>query len=275
MKIGLVQLSVGPDPDANLPKTISLIMECAAKGAEIVFTPEVTNLIETDPERQAAVLAHEGDDLTLRALRDLAAELGIWIQIGSLALKTDDADGRYANRGFLISPNGSIAARYDKIHMFDVQLSATEGFTESARYRPGSAAILGQGPCKLGMTICYDLRFPHLYRDLAKAGADILAVPAAFAETTGKAHWHVLLRARAIETGCFVVAAAQTGDHSRDAHALRSTYGHSLVVDPWGEVLLDMGQDEGASVLDIDLERVTSTRARVPAIHSDAGYSKP
>ncbi|MEO0342553.1 MAG: carbon-nitrogen hydrolase family protein [Pseudomonadota bacterium] len=276
MKIGLIQLNVGPSPSENLPFLLSAISSCVGKGAEIVFTPEVTNCLETDVTRQKQVLQLEPDDIVLAALQDAAQTFGVWLQVGSLALKSGDADGRLANRGFLIDPNGIITARYDKIHMFDVQLSETEGFRESARYRPGKTVVLADGPgCKLGLSICYDLRFSYLYRTLAQAGAQILTVPAAFAQTTGEAHWHILLRARAIETGCFVVAPAQTGIHGGSEAALRQTYGHSLVVAPWGEVLLDMGTPPGDSVIDVDLSEVARARARVPAIDSDAEYSGP
>lgn len=270
MKIGVVQLNVGPDPKDNLIETTRFISAAVAEGAEVIFTPEVTNLIETDHARQQQVLFKEEDDPTLGALSALAAELKVTLQIGSLALKTDDPDGRFANRGFLISPEGSIMARYDKIHMFDVALSKSETFRESARYRPGNLMVLGDAQAaRIGLSICYDLRFPYLYRQLAQEGAEILTVPSAFAQTTGKAHWHILLRARAIETGCFVVAAAQTGTHSRDDHALRQTYGHSLVVDPWGEVLVDMGEKPGYGVTEIDLQKVSEAQSRIPAIFTD------
>ena len=275
MKIGLVQLNVGPYPKHNLIETTRFIRGAAAEGAEVIFTPEVTNLIETDHARQQQVLFTEEDDPTLGALSALADELKVTLQIGSLALKSDDPDGRFTNRGFLISPQGSITARYDKIHMFDVALSESETFRESARYRPGDRVVLGdvQG-VSIGLSICYDLRFPYLYRKLAQARAQILTVPSAFAQTTGKAHWHILLRARAIETGCFVVAAAQTGTHSRDAHALRQTYGHSLVVDPWGEVLVDMGDKPGYGVTEIDLQKVSDAQSRIPAIFTDVRIGK-
>jgi len=276
MRIGLVQLSVGPDPDANLPTTIDYIQRCAHEGAAIVFTPEVTNLIETDGALQKKKLKPAEEDLTLAALRALARELSIWVQVGSLALNESLPDGRYSNTSFLIAPDGSIGARYDKIHMFDVVLSETEAFKESARYAPGARAVVAKaGDASVGLSVCYDLRFAHLYRVLAKSGADILSIPAAFAHTTGQAHWHVLTRARAIETGSFVVAAAQTGEHSRESHALRRTYGHSIVVGPWGEVLLDMGDQPGHAVLDIDLSQVETARRRVPAISSDRDFELP
>ena len=274
MRIGLVQLSVGPQPKDNLPTTIEFIRNCVADGAAWVFTPEVTNLLETNRANQERVLTKEKDDETLNALRDLARVEGIWITIGSLCLKSEGADARFSNRSFLISPQGEIAARYDKIHMFDVDLSQTERFRESDRYAPGSRAVVVDGPVRTGLSICYDLRFPYLFRDLAKAGAAIISVPSAFAKRTGAAHWHVLLRARAIETGCFVVAAAQTGVHGEDLNAMRETYGHSLVVNPWGEVLLDMGQTPGYAVMDINLDEVSEMRRKIPSLYADQSYAK-
>ena len=276
MKLGLVQLSVGPVPESNLSKTEELIRSCAASGAEIVFTPEVTNILGADGALQKRLLRPEDEDISLSKFCDLARELSIWLQIGSLALQSGDIDGRFANRGFLISPTGCVAARYDKIHMFDVQLTKAEGFRESARYRPGETAVVADaGAVKIGLSICYDLRFPSLYRSLAQAGAHILSVPSAFAQTTGQAHWHVLNRARAIENGCFVVAAAQTGEHGKAGSALRKTYGHSLIVDPWGEVVLDMGEELGHAVFDIDLAEVDRARSRVPSLNSDREFEGP
>lgn len=199
MRTALVQLNVSDDPAANLPETLALVQTAAAGGAGFVLTPECTNLLSSNREHQRSVIRSEADDPTLDALRQQAAASGIWLLIGSLGLATGDADGRFANRSFLIAPDGSIAARYDKIHMFDVNVSETEVYRESAAYRPGARAVLAQTPfAAVGMTVCYDLRFPHLFRRLAKAGAQILTVPAAFNDTTGRAHWEVLLRARAI-----------------------------------------------------------------------------
>ncbi len=212
MRAGLVQLTVTDDPEANLPGTLALVRQAAAAGAGFVLTPELTNGLSSSRAHQRAVFRHEDQDPTLAALRDEARALGIWVLIGSLGLLTDDADGRFANRSLLISPDGGIAARYDKIHMFDVNVSETEVYRESEGYRPGARAVLAETPfARIGMTICYDLRFPALYRRLAQAGAQVLTVPAAFNHITGAAHWEVLLRARAIETGCFVLAPAQTG----------------------------------------------------------------
>jgi predicted amidohydrolase len=222
------------------------------------------------------VLRHEADDPTLAALRDEAARAGIWLLIGSLGVLTHDADGRFANRSFLIGPDGEIAARYDKIHMFDVNVSETEIYRESAGYRPGTAAVLADaGFAKIGMTVCYDLRFAHLFRHLAQAGAQILMVPAAFNHITGAAHWEVLLRARAIETGCFVLAPAQTGFHAETGGKGRRTFGHSLAIAPWGEVLADAGTEPGVTLVDLDLSQVATARARVPSLSHDREFTGP
>ena len=217
MRTALLQLNSSDDPAANLPVTQQLIGQASAGGATFVLTPEVTNCVSASRTRQQEVLRTEEDDATLAALRAQAHELGIWLLIGSLALKTDDSDGRFANRSFLIAPDGGIAARYDKIHMFDVEVSETESYRESAGYRPGRKSTLVETPLgRIGMTICYDIRFPHLYRGLAQAGAEILTIPSAFSPVTGAAHWESLLRARAIETGAYILAPAQTGEPSRD-----------------------------------------------------------
>ncbi|MBE0552711.1 MAG: carbon-nitrogen hydrolase family protein [Rhodobacteraceae bacterium] len=277
MRAALVQLNVSDDPAANLPETLALVQAAAAGGAEFVLTPECTNLLSSNREHQRSVIRSEADDPTLDALRQQAAASGIWLLIGSLGLTTGDADGRFANRCFLIAPDGSIAARYDKIHMFDVNVSETEVYRESAAYRPGARAVLAQTPfAAVGMTVCYDLRFPHLFRRLAKAGAQILTVPAAFNDTTGRAHWEVLLRARAIETGCFVLAPAQTGQHAETAGpGKRRTHGHALAVAPWGEVLADAGTEPGVTFVDLDLSEVAKARGRVPSITHDRDFDGP
>lgn len=271
MRVGLVQLNVGDDPAANLPDTVALVREAAAGGAQFVLTPECTNGLSSSRSHQAKVFHHEASDPTLAALRNEAASLGVWLLIGSLALLTDDADGRFANRSFLIDPSGEIVARYDKVHMFDVDVSATERYRESEGYRPGDHAVLAQTPLgAIGMTVCYDVRFPYLYRHLAQSGAEILTVPAAFNHITGAAHWEVLLRARAIETGCFVLAPAQTGFHAETAGGKgRRTWGHSLVIAPWGQVLADAGTDPGVCFADIYLEQVALARGRVPSLTHD------
>lgn len=276
MRAALVQLSVTDDPAANLPVTVDFIRQAAAAGAGFVLTPECTNLLSSDRAHQRAVLAHEEEDTTLSALRGEADRLGIWLLIGSLGLKTHDADGRFANRSFLIGPSGQIVARYDKIHMFDVDVSPTERYRESEAYRPGTRAVLADaGFAKLGMAICYDLRFPQLFRRLAQAGANVLTLPAAFNDTTGAAHWESLIRARAIENTCFVLAPAQCGVHAAHAGKPRRTHGHSLAVAPWGEVLADGGTDPGVTLVDLDLARVAEARARVPSISHDRGFDGP
>lgn len=279
LTVGLVQLTVGDDPAANLPATLGLIRQAAAKGARLILTPEATNLLSPDRKHQARVLRPEADDSTLAALRAEARALGVWLLIGSLSLRTDDAAGRFANRSLLIAPGGGIVARYDKLHMFDVTISDTESYRESAAYCPGDRAVLAHvDGIGLGLSICYDLRFPHLYRRLAQAGARILTVPSAFNPTTGAAHWEVLLRARAIETGCFVLAPAQCGTHpaphSPD-RPIRRSYGHSLVVAPWGEVLADAGTLPGVMIVSLDLQAVDRARSRIPSLSHDRPFAGP
>jgi predicted amidohydrolase len=276
MRAGLVQLNVGDDPAVNLPVTVDLVRRAVSGGAGFVLTPECTNALSGNRAHQRSVLRHEADDPTLAALRGEAARAGVWLLIGSLGVLTHDADGRFANRSFLIGPGGEIVARYDKIHMFDVNVSEAEIYRESAGYRPGTAAVLADaGFAKIGMTVCYDLRFAHLFRHLAKAGAQILTVPAAFNHITGAAHWEVLLRARAIETGCFVLAPAQTGFHAETAGKGRRTFGHSLAVAPWGEVLADAGTEPGVTLVDLDLSQVATARARVPSLSHDREFTGP
>ncbi|WP_322893221.1 MULTISPECIES: carbon-nitrogen hydrolase family protein [unclassified Yoonia] len=276
MKAGLLQLTSGDDPVANLAMTRDLIAQATAEGVGFVLTPEVTNCVSQDRAHQNAVLQLESDDITLAGLREAARDHEIWLSIGSLALKTNDADGRFANRSFLIDPTGEIVARYDKIHMFDVDVSATETFRESAGYRPGTRAVVATTPfAKIGLTICYDLRFPYLHRALAHAGAEVLLVPAAFSPVTGAAHWEPLLRARAIETGCYVLASAQTGQHNVSTGKPRQTYGHAMAVSPWGEVLVDMGTDTGFAIVDLDLAEVAQSRKRIPALTHDRPFEGP
>jgi predicted amidohydrolase len=277
VRAALVQLCSGDDPAANLPATEALVREAAARGAALVLTPECTNIVSGSRARQRAVLVAEAEDATLARLRAVAAELRMWLLIGSLCLKSGDADGRFVNRSFLIDPEGGVRARYDKIHMFDVDLDGGESYRESAAYRPGEAAVLSEAAgLKLGMTICYDLRFPQLYRDLGRAGAEVLAVPSAFTVPTGRAHWHVLLRARAIEAGAYVLAPAQSGVHAAVEGPARSTFGHSLAVGPWGELLLDLEQEEaGVGMVEIDPGEVAKARARVPSLGHDRGYVAP
>lgn len=276
MKAALIQLNSSDLPVENIPQTVAFMREAAAQGAEFLLTPEVTNCVSESRTHQQAVLCHEANDATLDALRSEARALGIWLLIGSLALKTNEADGRFANRSFMISPTGQIVARYDKIHMFDVEISKTETYRESAGYRPGTQAVIADtGFAKVGMTICYDVRFPHLHRDLAQRGAQILTGPAAFSPVSGAAHWETLLRARAIETGCYVFAPAQCGTHASSTGGKRSTYGHSLAVSPWGEVLADGGEKAGLTLVDFDLSEVEAARSKIPSLSHDREYGAP
>ena len=275
MKIAALQLCASDDPVANLALTLSMVRQAAEAGAKFIATPEVSNCVSSSRRRQNEVLALQEDDETLAAMCAAAARFGVWISVGSLALKLPD-DDRFINRSFMIDPSGQIVAQYDKIHMFDVTLSETEQYRESDGYRAGDHAVIADTAFgKIGMTICYDIRFPHLYRGLAKSGASILLIPAAFAQSTGRAHWEVLLRARAIETGCFVIAAAQTGEHQTTQGRPRKTYGHSMIVSPWGEIMADAGEDQGIIYADLDLSLVESTRARVPSILSNQSFSEP
>jgi predicted amidohydrolase len=229
----------------------------------MLFTPEMSGLLDRNSQRASAKLRQEDHDLVLAACRDAAREYGIWVHLGSLAILVDD--GKVANRGFVIDRAGHVQARYDKIHLFDVDLPTGESWRESAVYRAGQSAVVVNGTPigKLGLTICYDLRFPALFARIAEAGADVITVPAAFTVPTGQAHWHTLLRARAIEAGLFVVAAAQVGHHDDG----RNTFGHSLVVDPWGDVLLDMGEETGVGFAEIELARISDVRSRIPALN--------
>lgn len=276
MKTALLQITSSDDPAENLGMVRGMMAEAAEQGARFVLTPEVTNCVSTSTTRQRAVLQHEEDDITLTGLREQAADLGVWLLIGSLGLKTHDNDGRFANRCFMIGPQGQIVARYDKIHMFDVQVTETETFRESKNYRPGEKAVIAETDFgKVGLTICYDIRFPYLHAALAQAGARILTVPAAFSPVTGAAHWEALLRARAIETGCWVLAPAQTGEHPKTGGKTRYTHGHSMVVDPWGKVLIDAGTDPGIHIFDLDDSSVTEARRRVPSLHHRRSFDGP
>ena len=276
MRTALIQMCSGDDPAANLEQARRLVAQAAERGAGFVLTPEVTNCVSASRTRQETVLHSEADDPALAGLRALAGELKVWLLIGSLALKTDDADGRFANRSFLIGPDGGIRARYDKIHMFDVQVTPEETYRESEGFRPGSRAVVAETPFgRLGLSVCYDIRFPHLYQALARAGARILTVPAAFSPVTGAAHWRPLLRARAIETGCFVLAPAQTGEHAATRGRPRRTHGQSMAVSPWGEVLVDGGTDPGIHVFDMDLNMVDEARRRVPSLSHVRPFDGP
>ncbi|MBX3565165.1 MAG: carbon-nitrogen hydrolase family protein [Sphingomonas sp.] len=260
-RAALLQMTSGIDPRANARTIVAGVEQAAAGGAAMLFTPEMSGLVDRDRDRAAASLAHEGDDRVLAAVREAAAKAGIWVHIGSLAILRDD--GKLANRGYVIDASGAIRASYDKMHLFDVDLPTGESWRESNSYAAGERAVTVRTPLGvLGLAICYDLRFPDLFRALSDAGATLLAIPAAFTRPTGAAHWHVLMRARAIEAAAFVIAAAQTGVHEDG----RATYGHSLVSDPWGELLLDMGEAAGLGFAEIDMTRVENARARVPVL---------
>lgn len=276
MKAALLQITSGDDPKTNSATIREMMREAAGSGAGFVLTPEVSNCISLDRSHQQAVLRPEAEDQTLAALRDTAAELGVWLSIGSLALKAQATDGRMANRSFLIGPDGCIVARYDKIHMFDVDVGPNETYRESAAYRPGHKAVLAQTPfARIGMSVCYDVRFAHLYRLLAKAGAEVLLVPAAFSTVTGAAHWEPLLRARAIECGAYVLAAAQTGTNDSREGQVRKTWGHSLAISPWGEILADAGTDVGIVYVDLDPSEVTKARGRIASLGHDREIEGP
>jgi hypothetical protein len=276
MRAAILQLNASDKPLENLSHILTMVRQAASDGAEFVFTPEVSNCLSTSRSHQNEVLCHQEDDQTLAALCNLARELYISISIGSLALKTGDTDGRFANRSFLINPLGEIVGQYDKIHMFDVQISKTETYRESAGYRPGEKAVVADTALgKVGMAICYDMRFPLLSNALAQAGAESLLYPAAFSPITGAAHWHSLLRARAIETGCYVIAAAQTGAHPTSGPKTRTTFGHSLVVDPWGEVILDAGTNTGVYAFDIEMDNVAKARQKVPSLLNARSFTAP
>ncbi len=272
MKVALYQAGTGVDPAANAAGLVNAVERAAAGGAQILFTPEMSGLLDRDRDRARAHLAREADDPVLEAVRQAASRNRLWVHLGSLALAGAGADDRLVNRGFLIDAEGRIRARYDKIHLFDVDLPTGESWRESAAYAGGERAVVAESPFgRLGLSVCYDLRFPDLYRALTDAGASILSVPAAFTVPTGKAHWHILLRARAIEAGVFVVAAAQVGRHEDG----RETFGHSLVVNPWGEVLLDMGEERGVGFAEIDLAEVDEVRGRIPAIRHRRPIGEP
>jgi predicted amidohydrolase len=258
----MIQMRSGLDPAANLAAALDLIDEAKQTGADYILTPEMTNILAARREQLFAKIVAEEQDATLTTLREVARKLAIYIHIGSLAIKASPE--KAANRSFLIDRRGEVVARYDKIHMFDVDLAGGESYRESNTYRPGELAMVADLPWgRLGLTVCYDLRFPALYRALAEAGASFLAIPSAFTRQTGEAHWHVLQRARAIENGCFVFAAAQGGKHENG----RETYGHSLVVDPWGRVLAEGGTEPGVVMAQIDPSEVVAARSRIPSLH--------
>jgi len=273
LALGLLQMTSGTEPEENRAALDAGVRDLAARGAQFIMTPEMTGLLDGNRERLLSRVRTEAADETVALARRLAAELGVWLLIGSQAVLTENGEDRsgelLANRSFLIDAEGAVRARYDKIHLFDVDLPSGERYRESNSYRPGRQAVVADTPWgRLGLTICYDVRFPHLFRTLAQAGARMIAVPAAFTKVTGEAHWHTLLRARAIETGCFIVAPAQTGRH-KDG---RTTFGHSLVIAPWGDVLADGGKEPGGLVAQIDLSLVDTARARIPALQHDRAF---
>ena len=265
-----VQITSGRDPAANLAAASVLVREARSAGASLIATPEVSNMIGLRRRELAALARPEAEDPSVAGYRALAAETGAWLLAGSLILR--GAGDKLVNRSLLIDPQGGIAARYDKIHMFDVEIPDGQSYRESRAYQAGARAFTAALPWgRLGMTVCYDMRFPYLYRTLAKAGADFLSIPSAFTRFTGEAHWHVLLRARAIETGCFVIAPAQCGEHPGG----RETYGHSLIVAPWGEVLGDGGTAPGITLAEIDPAEAAKARAMIPALDHDRDFAAP
>ncbi|PEQ13415.1 nitrilase [Novosphingobium sp. PC22D] len=261
-RAAVLQTTTGIDPDANATALVAAIEEASAGGAAMLFTPEMSGLLDRERSRAADAIAHEADDRVLAAVRDAAARTGLWVALGSLAIRRED--DLWANRAFVIDGAGEIAARYDKLHMFDVDLDTGESWRESNAYAAGEAVVTAQTPLgRLGLSICYDIRFPALYDALGRAGCDLIAIPAAFTVRTGKAHWHVMQRARAIEATAWVVAAAQVGRHEDG----RATYGHSLVVDPWGEVALDLGgESQALGFAEIDPARTQAVRAQLPSL---------
>ncbi len=268
-KAACLQVNAGTDMADNIQAAAALACDARAAGAELVLMPENVSMMEWGRKAIIGKARPEEEHPALAAFRDLARETGLWLHCGSLAVLLDN--GQVANRTLMLDPRGDIVARYDKIHMFDVDLGGGESYRESATFQPGDRAVTVDLPWgRLGLSICYDLRFPHLFRALAKAGADFLTMPAAFTRTTGKAHWHVLLRARAIETGCFVFAPAQCGDHAGG----RQTYGHSLIVSPWGAVLADGGDQPGYVMAEIDVAEVDAARRKVPSLVHDRPYAE-
>jgi predicted amidohydrolase len=276
--VSCIQFTSARDYEPNIRVVSDLVRRARDGGADFIMTPENTGLTEPVGKLRREMARDEANHPVLAALREVAQETGVWLLIGSLAVDlsrepgTAEGEQRLANRSYLVDPGGAVMARYDKIHMFDVDLAGGESYRESNAFRPGGRAVLAETPWGvLGMTVCYDLRFPHLYRGLAQAGADFLAIPSAFTVPTGKAHWHVLLRARAIENGCFVFAPAQWGEHAEG----RRTYGHSLIVDPWGEVLADAGEGVGIVSAHIDLAAIAKARRMVPSLQHDRPFTKP
>lgn len=266
VRVALLQMTSGVDPAANAATMEVAVAKAAAEGAAMLFTPEMSGLLDRDRARAARSVVPEAESPVLDCVRNSAARAGIWVHIGSMAVQSDDDPAerpRWANRGFVIDPAGHIAARYDKIHMFDVDLANGESWRESGAYRPGAAVVTVECPIgRLGLSICYDIRFPALFEELGRLCCDAIAIPAAFTVPTGRAHWHLLQRARAVEASAFVISAAQAGSHADG----RETYGHSLVVDPWGDIVLDMGEEAGLGFAEIDRARIATVRAQVPSL---------
>jgi predicted amidohydrolase len=263
VKIAIAQMTSGIDPARNAQQLSADIAEAAQNDAVMLFTPEMSGLVDGNRARAKENVRAEGDDVVLTAVKDAARAHGIWVHLGSTPLKADDGRDKFVNRGFVIDPEGDVRARYDKIHLYDVDLPTGESWRESSAYRAGEGlCVVNGGAGPMGMAICYDLRFPALFAAQSAAGAQLLTVPSAFTVPTGQAHWHVLLRARAIENACWLIAAAQTGTHEDG----RSTFGHSLVIDPWGEIKLDMGEAPGLGFADIELDQVADVRARIPVV---------
>jgi len=261
-RAALLQMTTGIDPSANASTIVAAMVEARAGGAQMLFTPEMSGLLDRNRQRAAESIVREEDDVVLAAVRDAAAREGLWVALGSLAITRED--GRWANRAFVVDATGAIAARYDKLHMFDVDLATGESWRESSAYAAGSAVVTAETPLgRIGLSICYDIRFPALFEALGRERCDLIAIPAAFTVPTGQAHWHVLQRARAIEASAYVLSAAQVGRHDDG----RSTYGHSLAVDPWGEVLLDLGGEKaGLGFVDIDPTHIADVRAQLPSL---------
>lgn len=272
LTVGLLQMTSGLTPDDNWPALEAGLRDLAGRGATLLLTPEMTGALDRDRRRLLTHVHTESEDSTLARISDLARGLGVWVLIGSLALRARADSDRLVNRQLLVNPAGDVSARYDKLHLFDVDLSDGESYRESASYDAGCRPCVADMPWgRLGLSICYDIRFPQLYRLLAHAGADVLVAPSAFTAVTGAAHWHVLLRARAIETGCFVLAPAQCGSHADG----RATYGHSLVVSPWGEIVADGGESPCGLIATLDLDDVARTRARIPSLRHDRPLEAP
>lgn len=276
MRIACIQMTTAQDPADNLPVIEARLRKAAAAGATLIALPETCVFMERGRKAMQARLTAQADNPDLKQIAALTAELGVHVLIGSMVLASDDTE-KAVNRSLLLAPDGTVAAQYDKIHMFDVTLANGETHAESANYQPGARLAIADlkdaklGGAKLGLSICYDVRFPALYRRLAEAGADIIAVPSAFTRPTGKAHWHVLLRARAIETGCFIIAPAQVGAHENG----RETYGHSLIIDPWGTVLAEAGDDDDMIMAEIDVSLVKKARTQIPGLTHGRAFTTP